>query len=121
MPGCEWINYQDKKILYIDLVSDSHEKMKKTCYKAALEIAQQPPNSVLCITNTKGGRFFRETPQLLKEFTKTNEPYVRMTAVIGVEGFQVVLYTGILRFTKRKNLVLKDTKEEALDWLAGLE
>ena len=120
MPGSEWINHKGKKIFYIDLVSESHEEMKKTCYQAALEIANQPPKSVLCLTNTKDARFFRETPQLLKEFTKSNEPYMLMTAVVGVEGFQRALYTGILMFTRRKNLVLKGTKEEALDWLAGI-
>jgi hypothetical protein len=55
---------------------------------------------------------------VVKEFTKHNEPYMKITALIGVEGIKKVIYDAVLLFTKRKNLILKNSKEEALDWLA---
>jgi hypothetical protein len=35
-----------------------------------------------------------------------------------VEGLKQVIFNGVLLFTKRKNLVIKNSKQEALDWLA---
>jgi hypothetical protein len=40
-----------------------------------------------------------------------------MTAVIGVEGLKQIIFNSFLAFTKRKNLVLKNSEEEALEWL----
>ena len=42
-----------------------------------------------------------------------------MTAIIGVEGLKLIIFNSLLAFTKRKNLILKNTKEEALDWLVS--
>ena len=43
-----------------------------------------------------------------------------MTALVGVEGLQKVIYYGVLMFTKRTNLMLKNSRGEALDWLAAV-
>jgi len=41
-----------------------------------------------------------------------------MRAIIWVHGIQKVIYQGVLFFTGRKNPVFKNSKQEALDWLA---
>jgi len=56
---------------------------------------------------------------MLKEFIKHNEHYIKITALIGVEGLKKVSYSGVLLFAGCKNLILKDTKQEAMDWLAA--
>jgi len=50
---------------------------------------------------------------------KANTPYIKCSAVYGVEGLKEVIFNGILSFTGRKNLVLFKTLEEAKDFLAN--
>ena len=80
-------------------------------------VEKEPPHSILCLCNVKGLRYNTEIIQILKEFTKHNEPYMKMTAVIGVEGLKQIIFNSFLAFTRRKNLVLKNSEEEALEWL----
>lgn len=82
------------------------------------EIEKHPPRSILSICSVEGGVATPEITQRLEEFTKHNDPYMKMTAIIGVHGIQRVIFQGVLFFTGRKNLVLKNSKQEALDWLA---
>jgi hypothetical protein len=45
---------------------------------------------------------------------------MKMTAIIGLEGLQTVMLNGILMFTRTKKIAVKNSKEEALDFLTGL-
>jgi hypothetical protein len=118
MKSCEWIQYKGKNILYMKIASQSAEELKERIDSIKPVVIKEPPNSILCIADVINGKFSPEMTQMLKEFTKHNEPYIKMTALIGVEGLKKVIYSGVLLFTGRKNLVLKNTKEEAQDWLA---
>jgi len=123
MAGFEWMSYKGKRILYMDVVSQKPTPQQKleefldVVQRLEKEIAKEPPKSILSICSVKGGTATPEITQRLKEFTRNNEPYMKMTAVIGIEGVKKVIYSGVLLFTGRKNLVLKDSKQEALDWL----
>lgn len=118
MKSCEWIQYKDKNILYMKLDAKTSEEAKEIAKNIKPVVAKEPPNSILCIADVNNSKFNSETTQILKEFTKHNKPFMKMTAVLGVEGLNKVIYSGILFFTGRKNLILKNSKQEALDWLA---
>ena len=120
MKSCEWITHRNVRILYMKIASQTTEELKDRIESIKPIVIKEPPNSILCIADVKEGKFNTEMTQLLKDFTKHNEPYIKMTTLVGVEGLKKVIYNGVLLFTKRKNLVLKDTKEEALDYLAEL-
>jgi hypothetical protein len=45
---------------------------------------------------------------------------MKMTAVIGLEGLQTVMLNAIMMFTRTKKVAVKNSKEEALDFLVGL-
>src|SRR5208283_4423327 len=118
----EWITYKNKRILHMDIATPSQntQELKDIITRLIPIIEKEPPNSILALANTTGGRFNKEMSDMLKEFTAHNKPYMKMTAIVGVEGLQRAIYTAVLMFTKRKNLVLKKSREEALDFLAGL-
>jgi hypothetical protein len=120
MKSCEWITHRNARILYMKIASQTNEELKERIESIKPVILKEPPNSILCIADVKDGKFNTEMTQMLKEFTKHNEPYIKMTTLVGVEGLKKVIYNGVLLFTQRKNLILKDTKEEALDYLAEL-
>lgn len=117
MKSCEWIQHKGKSILYMKIASQSTEELKERLDNIKPIVEKEPPHSILCIADVINGKFNPEMTQMLKEFTKHNEPYIKMTALIGVEGLKKVIYSGVLLFTGRKNLILKNTKEEAQEWL----
>jgi hypothetical protein len=118
MPVCEWIDYKGKRILFMDIGVTEKDVLKERIATIEPVVEKEPLNSILCICSVIGGKSSPEMTQMLKDFTKHNRPYMKMTAVIGVEGIQKIIYQGVLMFTGRKNLVLKNTRPEALEWLA---
>jgi hypothetical protein len=42
---------------------------------------------------------------------------VKVSASIGVEGLMKIIHNAVVMFTGNKSIVLKKTKEDALDWL----
>lgn len=119
MKSCEWIQHKGKNILYMKIASETTEELKERLESIKPVVVKEPPHSILCIADVTNGKFNPEMTQMLKEFTKHNEPYIKMTALVGVEGLKKIIYNAVLTFTKRKNLILKDSKQQALDWLAS--
>ena len=118
MPSFQWIQHKGKRILYTDIASQNTEELLDIVKRLKAEIEKEPLNSVLCLCNVKGGKTNTEINQALKEFVKYVDPYMKMIIVIGLEGLQTIVFNGVLMFTRSKKLTIKNSKEEALDWLA---
>jgi hypothetical protein len=118
MPSLKWILHKGKRILYTDIASQKTEELLDIVARLKVEIEKEPPNSVICLCNVKGGRTNTEINQTLKEFVKYADQYVKIIAVIGLEGLQKILYNSVLMFSRSKKLTIKNSEEEALDWLA---
>ena len=119
MPSYKWMEHKGKRIFYMDIATPNPEELKDITSQIELIYEKEPPKSILALCNVTGIAIKPESIQILKNFTKHNEPYAKMTAIIGVEGLKLVIFNSLLAFTKRKNLILKNTKEEALDWLVS--
>jgi hypothetical protein len=76
---------------------------------------------VLALVNVQGSTFDKALSSAMKEFVKSNTPYIKFSAVYGVEGLMEVVFKGILAFSGRKNLKVFRTAEEAKDFLAELK
>ena len=120
MPRAEVLTHKNARIVHIDLSKAALPQIVEAITQSSLFIQGQPDNSVLCWVNTEGTVMTREISDALKMFTLKNKPYVKMTAISGLTGVQKVVYSAILMFTKRDNLVLKNTRDEALDYLAAV-
>ena len=120
MPSFQWITHNGKKILYADIASQKTEELLDIVKRLKAEIEKEPLDSVLCLCNVKGGKTNTEINQALKEFVKYVDPYMKMITVIGLEGLQTIVFNAVLMFTRTKKLTKKNSKEEALDWLAEL-
>ena len=81
-------------------------------------IGKEPPSSVRTLTDVTGSRVTSAIRNALHELTKANKPYVVAGAVVGVTGLQSVILRGIVQVTRRR-LVAKDTRAEAMEWLAN--
>ncbi|MBN2107304.1 MAG: hypothetical protein JW832_07735 [Deltaproteobacteria bacterium] len=120
MAGARWINHKGKKVFCIDFSQSTVAEINATITQAKPLIAAEPPLSILCLVDTTGSKFDIEIAKALQAFSAHNKPYMKMTALVGVEGLQKVIYNGVLVFTKRTNIVLKSSPQEALDWLVSL-
>ena len=97
MASYEWILHKGKRILYMDVVSSKPDYQQKFAEfldivaRIEKEIEKEPPKSILSICSVKGGVSTIEITQRFKEFTKHNETYMKMTAILGVHGIQKVI------------------------------
>ncbi len=119
MLGYKWTEHKGKRIFSMDLGTDNVEALKETTSQIEKIFAKEPPKSILSLCNVEGIAIKPESVQILKDFTKHNEPYVKMTAILGVDGLRLIIFNSLLAFTRRKNLVLRTSKDQALDWLAS--
>jgi hypothetical protein len=120
MSDFKWIQHKGKRIIYGEMAGKSAEEILDAIARAKAEIRKEPTESVLSLINVKGGKISTEINQAFKGLEKDTKSNMKMTAVIGVEGLQTVMLNGILMFTRTKKVAVKKSKEEALDFLAGL-
>ena len=81
-------------------------------------IGREPLASVYTLTDVSGSRVTSAIRNALYELTKANKPYVVAGAVVGVAAIQRVILAGIVQVTRRR-LVAKNTRAEAMEWLAN--
>lgn len=121
MAGVYDINYNGKTIICVDVSNleiQHKSEFQKTLTRAGEKIRRNSPKSQLIITNVKGVRFDREMAENMKEYAKGNNPYVKASAVVGLEGLQKIIFTAIKTFTGR-DFHIAETMEEAQNWLAA--
>jgi hypothetical protein len=80
-------------------------------------IGKEPQASVYTLTDVTGSRVTSATRHALHDLTQANKPYVVAGAVVGVTSIQGVILRGIVQVTRRR-LVAKNTRAEAMEWLA---
>ena len=119
MPSINFITHKGVRIVYQDLSYSKPDEILDHIERAKTLVAIQPKNSALVLINVKGASFNLSVSNALREFAKTNGPYVKYSAVYGVEGLQEVIFKGILTFTGRKNIILVKSLEEGKDFLAS--
>jgi hypothetical protein len=117
MPEVSFITHKGVQILYENFENAKLDEIVPGIEEAKAIIRSQPKKSVLGLVNVKGASFDLSITAALKEFVKGNEPYMICAAVYGVEGLKEVIFSSVLTFTRRKNLVLCKTLEEGKDYL----
>ncbi len=114
-----WMEHRGRKIVFVDFARTDVAGVKQAISEAKPLIAAEPPLSVLCLVETFDTAFSFEISQAIKEFTLHNKPFMKMTAIVGVEGLQKIVLNSVIVFTKRKNLVTRGSRAEALDFLVS--
>ena len=120
MASVKFIEHKGKKILYEDYSESNPDEIVKLLEEAKKIIHAQPEGSVIALVNVKNTKFDRVVTNAMKEFVKSNTPYIKVSAVYGMEGLMDVIFRGIVAFTGRKNLKVFNDVEEAKDFLAEL-
>jgi hypothetical protein len=115
-----WIEHKGKRILYMNYSFSKTEEIVKAITETKELVKKEPPVSILGIVDVRESPFNTAVSGALKDLADSNKPYIKMSVVVGVDGIKQVIYKAVLKFTGRKNLLLKDTLDEAKDFLVGL-
>lgn len=119
MPGAQQILHNGQVIFYMDFSNINHtSEIKNIMNESAVYIRNQPSGSVLSLSNITGMRFTQEIKVLFNDFIKENKPYIKASAVIGLNGLQLI-FTGLLKVTNR-NINSFNSEIEAKEWLFSM-
>ncbi len=88
--------------------------------RARTIIDSQQPHSLLTLVDASNSVFDAEVLVIMKDFVKRNTPFIRYTAVVGITGLKEVGLMALTRVAGRPMQTFS-TREEALDFMAGLE
>jgi hypothetical protein len=117
MQSFELVSYKGKTIVSVDISNTTTEQLVAVLKEAQQKISKMPANSALIMTDATKAAYNMETGAAIKEFAAKNTPYVKASAVVGVEGIKAVLQTAVSMQNKR-NIASFPTRKEAMDWLA---
>ena len=116
MGKVSWIYHKGIKIVHLDLANALPRDFYPVLEEGAKVIRYQVPNSVFTLTDVINARYNRDISQKMKEFTRENKPYVKAAAVLGITGLKKIIFSAILKFSKRTIQVCNNI-EEAKEWL----
>ena len=118
MPRLELVTHNGKEIAIIDLSNSMPQEAIAFLAACQKELARRPPKSVLALTDATNAIFDKESARAMMEFVAKNTPLIKASAVLGADSLRLVLLNTITAETGR-DIKAFQTREEALDWLAG--
>jgi hypothetical protein len=121
MERIRFVEHKGKSILLEDFSGvKPGEEFKQTLDHARLAIVSQPPKSVLALFDATGANFDMDSLTALGDFVKSNTPFIKYAAVVGITGLLTIALQAVQRVGGRDFKVCS-SREEAMDFLAGLE
>jgi hypothetical protein len=121
MDRVRFITHKGKKVLLVDYSNVTEEsQLVEMIEQREFLVDSEPKNSVLMIINVTGAKFSKEVLTRAKEANVYDLPYVRRSALVGVEDRQKAAVDAVAMFAKRQweNFA---TLAEALDWIVADE
>jgi len=113
------VTHKGASIVKVDLShTSSVEENLETLEQAKKLIRDQPPGSVLLLTDVTKAFFNAKGISAIKDWSSFNTPYVKASAVLGVSGIYRIVYEAVVKLVGRE-IACFDSEEQALDWLAA--
>ncbi|MBK8807879.1 MAG: hypothetical protein IPO21_15030 [Bacteroidales bacterium] len=117
MGKTQTIYHQGLKIFQLDLSNlKTPEEIGVVLKESKSFIQTQPKASVFSLVNVNGMHFNNKVKEMLIDVVKSNKPYVKASAVVGVNGLLQVMFNGFLTLTGREVKTFS-TVDEAKNWL----
>lgn len=116
--GVNLIEHNGKKILHECFTDCTPEESLKVMDDALEIIKTFPMGEGLTVNDVRGAHYDKDVAEGLKKFALAAKPYNKKTAVLGIEGIKKVILQAVLAFSGRKNLIVHNNEEEALEWLS---
>jgi hypothetical protein len=107
----------NQKVYFMDFSSlNTREEIFSCIAEAKQAIRCQPPASVYALTNLEKMHFDSEIKEAFTDFTRGNKPYIKSSAVVGIDTLQRILFNAIMKLSGRDIRVFANL-EEAKFWL----
>jgi hypothetical protein len=110
------VEYMGKNLIEIDLSESKPEEALANIQKAMALVKAQARNSVLLLTNVRETVLNKDVVSAIKDFTLSNIPYVKASAVVGVDDSNQSTLTTI-RFLTMHEIKKFETTRDAKSWL----
>jgi hypothetical protein len=107
-----WIEYKGARILYGDYSGLSGQEVIEVINEFQDELLQQPPGSVVTLTNVANCLVTGEVKDRFKALAQQSKGISKGAATIGVTGFKKAIAVLL-----RTDLYYADSLEEAKEWL----
>ena len=118
MERVEFVTQDGLRYLYNNMSECQPEETEACLHRSHELMCKEPEKTVYVLANVKGIRFNKQIVQTFKDVTKLNAPYVKTTAVYGLEGFSKLLVNTVAKFSSREMKAF-DTLEAAQNWLVA--
>jgi hypothetical protein len=119
MNRVDLVTHKNKKIVRINLSKCQPEETLLALPEAKRIIAGIAPKSGLVLTDVTDAVYNQSVAEAIKDFVRSNQPYVKASAVVGAEGVRLVLLTTVILLTRREIKTFSN-QEQAKEWLSGL-
>jgi hypothetical protein len=113
-----FITYQGHEILLIDFSGCETKEILLLLEEVKRTVEGHERNSVLTLGDFTGAHIDRAVATRLKEVMVFDRPFVKRSALVGVESLPKVYYENIKSFTQRTFPTFK-TRQEAMDYLVS--
>jgi hypothetical protein len=111
--GASIIHVDGVRLLFLNFAHCTIAQAPALLAECGALVRSQPLGSALTLSDFTGSQFDSEVTALLRQYTEDNRPHVHFGAVVGITGFKRAVYRLVLFATRRTNLVVCDTIEEA--------
>lgn len=117
MSRTNFIEYQGVRIALLNFagIADTETALAAIAEAESI-ITQEPPRSVLTLTDVTGSHFDSTIVKALRQLAEHDRPFVRAGAVVGLSGLMRVILSTLVHLTGR-DLRAFDTLEEAKQYL----
>jgi len=112
-------DYNGKNLINVDLTECVPEESIRYLREAIVLIKSQPRNSVLLLTNVSNTVYDMSIIPVVKDYAVSNMPYIKASAVVGVDGFKKAIFST-LRFLTLHEINQFNSVQEAKDWLSQI-
>ncbi|HEU4642720.1 MAG TPA: hypothetical protein VFS44_09710 [Gemmatimonadaceae bacterium] len=117
MDRIRFIEHRKRRILYYDFRDLLDPEQAILLLDRAEEIVRgEAPGSVLVLMSVRNLRFNSRSVARLRALVEHNRPYVRASAVVGMEGLHKLIYFGVVKLARR-NIPAFDDEGAAKEWL----
>lgn len=118
MDRIRWVEFKGKRILIEDFSKlGPGKELTDVLSVAHKTICSEPIGSVKCVVDASDAHFILEDYQTMENFVASNTPYIKIAALVEMNGFMKIAAKDISKNTGR-SFHLFNSREEALEYLA---
>ena len=121
MDRVRFLTHKGKQVLLLDYhdLADEAEMLKMVEERKCI-VFDQPKSSLLTVADVTGATFKQSVLTKIKEANVYDIPYVRRSALVGVDEKQQTAVQAVEAFSHRQHQIFA-TLDEALDWIVSGE